>query len=281
MRKGIFAVFCTFFLFISLVWAPWMHGQDGDRKADIQKKLSSQFVLAKLTADGSDIVTAGSVLALQKNGFQMCSIAFPPPTSSYKDGSISIGFGDRMSWAMKLPMGAKAAPATVPQRKFVSGEKFWVTGIDVQDDGVVFQVYSDPYPDVRYWGRLKFSYSKKSIPSADALLKTIAEVLTVQPNDNASENASQQLAPEQTAEPAQEQALALITPPPPPADTPPPPPADTPPPPPKTISLGQTRDEVVAILGQPQKVVKLATKEMLYYPDMKVTLVKAKVADVQ
>jgi hypothetical protein len=50
---------------------------------------------------------------------------------------------------------------------------------------------------------------------------------------------------------------------------------------PKTISVGQTKDEVLAIFGQPQKVVKLATKEMLYYPDMKVTLVEAKVADVQ
>lgn len=62
---------------------------------------------------------------------------------------------------------------------------------------------------------------------------------------------------------------------------PPPPPTDAPPPPPKTISLGQTRGEVVAILGQPQKVVKLADKEMLYYPDMKVILVNQKVADVQ
>jgi hypothetical protein len=61
----------------------------------------------------------------------------------------------------------------------------------------------------------------------------------------------------------------------------PPPPTDVPPPPPKTISLGQTRDEVVAILGQPQKVVKLAAKEMLYYPDMKVILVNQKVTDVQ
>ena len=54
-----------------------------------------------------------------------------------------------------------------------------------------------------------------------------------------------------------------------------------PPPPPKTISVGQTKDEVIAIFGQPQKVVKLPTKEMLYYPDMKVTLVEAKVTDVQ
>ena len=49
----------------------------------------------------------------------------------------------------------------------------------------------------------------------------------------------------------------------------------------KTISLGQTRDEVTATLGQPQKVVKLSTKEMLYYPDMKVILVDQKVVDVQ
>ena len=54
-----------------------------------------------------------------------------------------------------------------------------------------------------------------------------------------------------------------------------------PPAPPKTVSLGQTRDEVTAILGQPQKVVKLSTKEMLYYPDMKVILVEQKVVDVQ
>jgi hypothetical protein len=37
----------------------------------------------------------------------------------------------------------------------------------------------------------------------------------------------------------------------------------------------------VAIFGQPQKVVKLQSKEMLYYPDMKVTLVEAKVTNVE
>ncbi len=72
---------------------------------------------------------------------------------------------------------------------------------------------------------------------------------------------------------APEPTLAPIAP-------PPPPPTDVPPPT-KTISLGQTRAEVLAILGRPQKVVILANKEMLYYPDMKVTLVDQKVADVQ
>lgn len=61
----------------------------------------------------------------------------------------------------------------------------------------------------------------------------------------------------------------------------PPPPADAPPPAPKTIAIGQTRDQVIAIMGEPTKVVKLPTKEVDYYPDMKVIFVAGKVKDVQ
>ena len=62
---------------------------------------------------------------------------------------------------------------------------------------------------------------------------------------------------------------------------PPQPPSDTPPPPPKKIALGQTKDQVVATFGQPQKVVELGTKEIYIYSDMKVTFVSGKVTDVQ
>ena len=62
---------------------------------------------------------------------------------------------------------------------------------------------------------------------------------------------------------------------------PPPPPPDAAPVAPKTIEKGQTRDVVVAILGQPTKVIKLGTKEIDVYPDMKVTFVNNKVSDVQ
>ena len=51
--------------------------------------------------------------------------------------------------------------------------------------------------------------------------------------------------------------------------------------PPKTISLGQTKDEVVAILGQPDKTANLAGKELYIYKDLKVTFVKGKVKDIQ
>ena len=81
--------------------------------------------------------------------------------------------------------------------------------------------------------------------------------------------------------------MTPIAPPPPPADAapapipPPPPPADEPAAPPKTISLGQTKDTVVANFGQPTKIAKVGTKEIYYYPDLKVTFVAGKVTDVQ
>ena len=62
-----------------------------------------------------------------------------------------------------------------------------------------------------------------------------------------------------------------------PVPGPPPAPAASP----KTISLGQTTDEVVAILGQPDKTANLAGKELYIYKDLKVTFVKGKVTDVQ
>jgi hypothetical protein len=48
----------------------------------------------------------------------------------------------------------------------------------------------------------------------------------------------------------------------------------------KTIAIGQTRDQVIATFGVPTKIVQLEKKEIDYYPDMKVTFIQGKVADV-
>jgi tetratricopeptide (TPR) repeat protein len=71
------------------------------------------------------------------------------------------------------------------------------------------------------------------------------------------------------APPPPELAMAPILPPPPPPATP------------KTIALDQTKDEVVAILGQPTKIANLGTKEIDYYSDMKVVYTNGKVTDIQ
>jgi len=248
--------------------SPSTYGQDP--KADVQEKLNALFVLTKTTADNSDIVTPGSILVLHKDGLVLFSVdSRVPPTITYKDGRLSMGFGATL--AADIALGAVQEgenSRNVPQRKFVAGEKFWIIASTVKDDGVYLEVYSDPYQDVRYFGQLKFPFNRKSAPSADDVLKTIAEVVSVEP----AESNSQPPAPAASPAPTPS-AFAPIA--------PPPPPSDAPPPPPKKISLGQTRDQVIATFGQPQKVVDLGTKEIDYYTDMKVTFIKGKVTDVQ
>jgi len=239
-----------------------------DQRALLQQDLASQFKLTRMTADRTDIVRAGSVLELQKDGLLMTSVdTVAPPTSTYKNGKVGMNFGAQLSWNMQL--GGTNSDA-VPKRTFVAGEKFWITAFNVEDDGVVFTFFSDPYNDVRYYGKLKVPYpNKHAIPPADEMMKTIAQVIAVQADDNAATQPTSAPAPAQSPQ----QAMKPIA--------PPPPPADEPPAQPKTISLGMTKEQVNAILGQPQKVVNLATKEIDYYPDMKVIFVHNKVTDVQ
>jgi hypothetical protein len=231
--------------------APSLHGQD--QKAEIQKRLTSQFKRTKLTADRSDVATAGSVLVLHKDNLLMCSMdAHAAPTNTYKNGAISMGLGVAMSWSMALNSVGQQS-ANIPQRKFVTGEKFWVADYFLKDDGVYFLFYSDPFDNIRYFGQLKFPVSKGAFPAVDDMMKTIAEVVTL-------DSGTQEAAPAGAA-PSRAAGGAAAA--------------------PKTIGLGQTKDEVVAILGQPQKMVNLGAKEMYYYPDMKVIFTNGKVTDVQ
>lgn len=49
----------------------------------------------------------------------------------------------------------------------------------------------------------------------------------------------------------------------------------------KTVELGQTPDQVKAAVGAPDKIIKLGTKDIYVYKDMKVVFVDGKVSDVQ
>jgi hypothetical protein len=253
--------------------------------ASIQKKLVEQFPLTKATADRTDIVTAGAVLVLEKDNLLMYTVTTTiPPQNTYKNGKISHGIFDiakKCPWCKIVP-GVSSAADTVPnvdQRTFVAGEKFWVTGIEAHDDGIVFDLLSDPYSDVRYYSTLKFPYPKGSVPAADTMMSTVAEVLKVAPSDDSASSGDDK---KQPAAPASgTQATAAPAPGPMAPIAPPPPPPDAPPAAPKTIEKGQTKEVVVAIFGQPSKVIKLSGKEIDVYPDMKVTFINNKVTDVQ
>lgn len=257
-------------------------------KAAIEKRLASDYAVTKTTADRTDIVTPGAVLVLQKDNLMMVDVSSANLfQNTYKEGKITQNAIGRFAGRLNRLPGAQST--TSNQRTYVAGEKMWLTKIDVRDDGVVLELYTDAVNDVRYRAGLKFSFPKGSIPPADRVAKEVAEVFTVQPADKSTDNGQQQpQAPQAQSQPAPPEAPpAPVPPPPPPPEeqlapiAPPPPPADEPAAPPKTISLGQTKDEITANFGQPAKIVKLGTKEIYYYKDLKVTFVAGKVSDVQ
>jgi hypothetical protein len=254
----------------------------GDPATLIQEKLVSQIKLTKTAADRSDIVTAGDIVLLHKDGLMMCSSASSyTDLNIYKDGVLAPDQRNRAKDAAKGLLKGKlfgggsitdAANNGCTQRKFVAGEKFWVTGVSIQKDGILVGVFSDPYNDVRYFGDIKFLFPKGTVPPVDAFVKTVGEVITVEPadgkdgkGDQTTQSAGPAAAPAAPAAPMQ-------------AIAPPPPPADAPPP---TVAIGQTKEQVTAGFGQPLKAAKLAgTKEIYFYKDIKVTFVNGKVTKV-
>jgi hypothetical protein len=237
-----------------------VHAQD---VAAIETELTKVYQTAKPTADGTDLVTAGSVLILQKDHLVMSKVdqQFVIP-DVYKNGTITSGVAGMQKVAKIFgglgafnPLGANAAAQSAAassdaNREFVAGEKFFVTKIDTRADGVTLTLLSDPIKDVRYRATLKFPFAKGTATSPDDAVALVGEVVKID-------------APEQVQSASNQQGAAAA-------------PAQT-----KTIAIGQTRDEVIAMFGVPSKVVQLGKKEIDVFPDMKVTFVQNKVVDVQ
>jgi len=237
---------------------------------EIQKQLLELYQTTKATADSSDVVTAGSVLVLQKDHLLMDPVDTVVPTPNvYKNGSIK-GLAGTVS-ALKTvgsisshlgslnPFANNSAMTTATDganatREFVAGEKFWVTKIDTGQEGVKFSLLSDPIKDKRYHATLLFPFAKESSPSADDVAGLIAEVVKIDSGDGS-----------QAQQPASNQNSQQSA-----------PPAQTP----KTVALGQSRDQVIATLGVPAKIVQLGPKEIDVYPDMKITFLQNRVVDV-
>jgi len=180
---------------IVLAAVPWAaYAQDQGLTA-IQKKLESEYQLTKTTDDKSDIVTAGSVLVLHKDKVLMVAATSTanPCMNTYKDGKITptkaCGVGEKLR---RLPgfghvPGGGSAPAT---RNYVSGEKFWLTKVDVKASGVVLDFFTDATPagdqGIRYKGALTIPFGALT-PTPDEALKAVAEVITVAPSEDSKD----------------------------------------------------------------------------------------------
>jgi hypothetical protein len=283
-------------------------------KATLEQQLEAQYPLTTPTADNTDIVIMGSVLILQKKGFSAGAAANKVPTqNTYQDGQIKAGAATtaRRLGGLSSRLGAvpglsnlagvtgvagSAAGAAGPSRDFVNGEKLYLTQISVDrsKDAVAFYLISDAYGDAgRYKGSLTFQFPKGTLASADLaqVQPVIAQVFKIAPPDQnaATPQGGQQAAPAAPVAPAA--STAYLSPPAPVAQAQPEAPlAPIPPPPPpppdpvvetKSIEVGQTKDQVTAILGKPDKTFKAGTKEIYQYKDIKVTFVNGKMTDAQ
>src|SRR5580693_3712738 len=258
---------------ISLPWASFAAEEPAAGASAIQKKLESEYKLTKVNYDKSDIVTAGDIVVLQKDKVLMlaASSTANPCKNTYKDGQIKQSGPCSANEKMKkfsalkshIP-GASSVPDSPSSHTFVTGEKLWVTKIEVRDagkdPGITVNFFTDPVGDVRYATTLLIPFGAFT-PTPDQALKMVQEVITVAPDDDAKKDDKAQAAPSPPADDA-------------PAPIAPPPPFPT------EVAEGQTVDQVIAALGRPQRTAKAGNKEIYFYKDLKVTFVNGKVKEV-
>jgi hypothetical protein len=222
---------------------------------EIRQQIIAIYPLAQLTADFSDLASAGAVIVLQKGPLVMNKATLPDMTlNTYKGGAI-VWNGVKNKFARSLLFslaGQSDEFADANVRMFETGDKFWLTQVQM-GNGVIRLIFiSDPYDGQRYHSALDIPFPNGTTPTAEVALNLVGEVIR---NDDDVSHVD--AAPAQVAAPAAESAAT------------------------KTIALGQDKDQVVATFGPPTKIVQLGDKEIDYFPDMKVTFVRNKVTDVK
>jgi hypothetical protein len=231
--------------------------QAQDASSSLANQLKSQYKIAKVGMDsnGWSVTEPGTVLVIQKGGI----LGVPPAnltiaTATFKDGELHAPNGILFSKV---------------SRQLTIGEKIYIFKMDVNAKGdkiSLFLIECDACNNVQqpaaYKALLVFQFPKGYLDKADAsqVQDVIGQVLA--PDSSSGSNDPQQ-APQQ--QPGQVQQPA----------------ASQPDAAPLTVQIGQTIDQVKAILGPPEKTFDVGKKQIFVYKDVKITFVDGKVADVQ
>jgi hypothetical protein len=230
--------------------------QAQDASSSLADQLKSQYKIAKVGMDSSgwSVTEPGTVLVIQKGGI----LGVPPAnltiaTASFKDGELHG------------PNGFVTATLAKVSRLLNIGEKVYIFKMDISaksDKISLFIIECDACNNVQqpaaYKALLVFQFPKGYLDKADSsqVQDVISQVLA--PDSGSASNDQQQ-------QPAQAQPAAASQ-------------ADSAP---ATVQIGQTIDQVKAILGTPEKVFDLGKKQIYVYKDVKITFVDGKVSDVQ
>jgi hypothetical protein len=260
-----------------------------------QFQIQKEYPLTALSADGTNVVHAGTILVIQTPNIYATSAVgrFGAYPNTFKGGKLS---GPSFIVKKSIEMAGGARPLQI-------GEQVYLTKVEFKEGNVVFNVQTS---DDRSRAAVTFQLGQGALDGdAAPILALISKVFTIAPAADAP--ADQQAAPPAPAgapappptamapippPPAPEAApaapLAPIPPPPPPPDAapalapipPPPPPAADP----ATVGLGQSKEQVEAALGKPDTVLNVAagtTKYLYTSKGIKVTFKNGKVTDIQ
>ena len=237
--------------------------QDQAGKAAIERGLAANYMPTKMSGVGDRLrfTQLGTVLVIQVDGMAASPVTEFAFGNNYKDGRI------KRSLAGSLIHQANNV------RDLRAGDRVYLLKTEVKDTGVVFNVQTCDICDgsptdlaqMPYRAALTFQYPKGYWNNTGyaQIQQTIGEVFAFADGPNAGAQPNPEPVAPAGAQVAQQQ--------------PPPPPQQEP----VKIGLGQTTDQVVAGLGQPDKVVDLGSKKIYIYKDMKITFVDGKVSDVQ
>jgi len=240
-------------------------GLSARAQGTLQADLEKQYKLTKMGSDstGDVVVEAGTVLVLQKSGVlgvPYNNMVFCP--SHFQDGNLK-------------PPNTMCKLSVAKVSKYInSGEKVYVTKIEIipKDEKVIFSIVEcDTCNNVQSASQMKseivFHYPKGYLEGgADAgqVSDVVGQVLAP---DTSSGDQQQAAAPADQGQQQQAAAPAAAA-----------APAQAPAP---VQIVGMTPDQVVATLGQPDKILNVGAKQIYVYKDMKVTFVGGKAVDAQ
>jgi hypothetical protein len=245
------------------------------QQVTLQDQLSAQYKLVKMGSDtsGYSVVEEGTLLEIKKGG--VLGVPYSDNNvlnTKYENGTVKspnnllskgIGFGMKKFGKEQTTHLMAVGDKVYPQKIEVDPNKDTVSLSIVECDKC-----NKTDPPTYMKAKVVFEFPKGSIAKAQAgeVEDTIGQLLAIsdtsqqdqsQAQGNDQQQGQQQAAQDQApAQPAQQAQ-------------------------PQTIEVGMTPDQVTAAMGQPDKIVKLTSKQIYIYKDMKVTFVGGKVSDVQ
>ncbi len=246
-------------------------------------QLQAQYTLVKMGADtsGTEVVDQGTILVIKKGG--ILGVPYSDRTvltTKYEGGTVHSP-SSLMTEGRKRLFGHFSQTQSEGQTThlFAAGDKVYPSKVEVNlaKDSVTIGIIAcdtcnKTDPPTYNKAQVLFQFPAGTLAKADPskVEDKIAELLAVDDSGDQGGNGQQggngnsndQQGGNQAGGEGQAQQQG-------------------PPPEPAQIEKGQTPDQVIAAIGQPDKKINLGAKQIYVYKDIKVTFLNGKVSDVQ